>query len=207
MRILVTAGPTREFLDPVRFLSNASSGLTGFLAAQAAQARGHRVVLVAGPTTCPAPEGVKLVPVVSARDMHRAVLKAFPETDAVVMTAAVSDYRPVRTSRHKLKKTGAGQMLELAPNPDILADLGRRKKHQILIGFALEDRRAESNAIDKFRRKNLDAVILNSPAALGRRTNRVRVYTRDGWQQWPAMSKQRLGEKIIRLAERLCCAL
>jgi phosphopantothenoylcysteine decarboxylase / phosphopantothenate---cysteine ligase len=120
------------------------------------------------------------------------------------MTAAVGDYRPAKTSKHKLKKSGQNQTLELVPNPDILAELGRRKKAQRLIGFALEDRAGKSNALKKFSKKNLDAIILNSPTALGSRENQVQVYTaQTGWQTWPQTSKNRLAQKIIALAEHL----
>jgi phosphopantothenoylcysteine decarboxylase / phosphopantothenate---cysteine ligase len=206
MRILITAGPTREYLDTVRFITNASSGLTGYLTAAAAQARGHRVILIAGPTACEKPKGVKtkLVPVVSALDMYREVKKYYPKVDAVIMTAAVGDYRPARISAYKLKKSGQKLSLDLVPTPDILAELGRSKKNQRLIGFALEDRSGKTNALKKFNKKNLDAIILNSPSALGSRKNQVRVYTpQTGWQTWPTLSKTRLAQKIIILTEHL----
>ncbi|MFA5865618.1 MAG: phosphopantothenoylcysteine decarboxylase [Phycisphaerae bacterium] len=205
MRILITAGPTREYLDPVRFITNASSGITGFLTASAALSHGHKVTVISGPTQCPKPKGVKVIPVIFARDMYRETIKLFPKVDAVIMTAAVGDYRPAKPSPHKLKKTGQKQILELVPNPDILAELGRRKKkHQLLIGFALEDRAGRKNALEKFKKKNLDAIILNSPKALGDKKNRVQVYTLvQGWEMWPTMSKDRLGEKIIDLTENL----
>jgi phosphopantothenoylcysteine decarboxylase / phosphopantothenate---cysteine ligase len=202
MRILITAGPTREYIDTVRFISNASSGLTGYLTAAAAVARGHKVILISGPTACQKPKGAKVVPVISALDMYRQVMKYYSKVDAVIMTAAVGDYRLARISRHKLKKTGKAQTFDLCPNPDILAELGRGKKKQILIGFALEDLAGKANALKKFKNKNLNAILLNSPTALGSRKNQVRVYTlRTGWQAWPGMSKKRLGEKIIRLVE------
>ncbi len=204
MKILITAGPTREYIDTVRFISNASSGRTGYLTAAAAAERGHQVILVSGPTVLEKPKGVKLIPVVSALDMYRQVMKYYPKVGAVIMTAAVGDYRPVKTSKHKLKKSGRKQILELIPNPDILAELGRRKKSQILIGFALEDRAGKANALKKFKNKNLDAIVLNSPAALGSDKNQVRVYTaRDKWQSWPKTLKLRLSEKIIALTEHL----
>lgn len=204
MKILITAGTTREYIDTVRFISNASSGLTGYLTAAAGALRGHRVILVSGPTACEKPEGVKLITVVSALDMYRQVMKHYPKVDAVIMTAAVGDYRPAKTSKCKLKKSGRKQILELIPNPDILAELGRRKKNQILIGFALEDRAGKANALKKFKNKNLDAILLNSPAALGSDKNQVRVYTvRDKWQSWPKIPKIRLSERIITLTEHL----
>jgi phosphopantothenoylcysteine decarboxylase/phosphopantothenate--cysteine ligase len=207
MKILITAGPTREYLDTVRFISNASSGLTGYLTAAAGAARGHHVILVSGPTVLEKPKGVKFVPVVSALDMYRQVMKYYPKVDAVIMTAAVGDYRPAKTCTHKLKKSGQKQILDLIPNPDILAELGRRKKKQILIGFALEDRAGKANALTKFKNKNLDAILLNSPAALGSDQNQVRVYTaRDRWQAWPKTPKLHLSKKIIALAEHLAAS-
>lgn len=167
MRILVTAGPTREYLDAVRFLSSPSSGRMGFACAREAARRGHRVTLVTGPVELPDPAGVRTVRVTSAREMHRAVLRAFPGADAVLMTAAVSDYRPARARSTKIKKTGRAMTIRLAPNPDILADLGRRKSGQILVGFAVEVQDAVANALAKLRRKNLDYVVLNSPRAFG----------------------------------------
>ena len=188
MHLVVTAGPTREYLDPVRFLSNGSSGLTGFLAAEAAAARGHRVTLVTGPVALEPPAGVEVVRVVSAEEMYRAVTSVFPTADAVVMTAAVCDYRPARVSPHKVKKSPGSRALTLVRTPDILAELGRRKQPgQVLIGFALEDRRPRAAARDKLRRKNLDAIVLNSPAALGSERNRVQVLAGGRWTKWPAM--------------------
>jgi len=205
MRILITAGPTREYIDSVRFISNGSSGITGFVTAQAAQARGHKVILITGPTACEHPKGVKVIPVVSALEMYRQVIKHFPKIDAVIMTAAVGDYRVANKSRFKLKKTGETQIIELIPNPDILAELGRRKKtSQVLIGFALEDRAGRKNAMTKFKKKNLDAIILNPPRALGSERNQVQLYTADqGWQHWPVLPKQKMAEKIVTLAETL----
>lgn len=204
MHILITAGPTREYLDSVRFISNASSGLTGFLTAAAAADRGHRVTLIAGPTACDNPRGVKVIPVVSADDMYRQVLKAYPKADAVIMTAAVGDYRPATISRYKRKKGREKLILELVPTPDILAELGQRKRKQVLVGFALEDRAGKTHAMKKFRNKNLDAILLNNPRALGSPRNQVQVFTAAaGWQTWPTMPKKRLGERIVRLAEDL----
>ena len=204
MHLLVTAGPTREAIDPVRFISNRSSGVTGYEIAASAVARGHRVTLVSGPVALPAPRGVKLIRVVSADDMYRACMNAFAEVDVTIMTAAVCDYRPKRASLHKIKKTRPVMTLELVRTRDILAELGRRKRPgQILIGFALEDRRGRTAAKAKFTTKNLDAVILNSPAALGAERNKVSIYYDSAWHDWPETSKRALGRRILRLAERL----
>ncbi len=167
MRILVTAGPTREYLDDVRFLSNASSGRMGFACARAARRAGHRVTLVAGPVALPDPPGIRTVRVTSALEMRRAVLAAWPRTDAVIMTAAVGDYRPARRFRGKLKKGARSLAVRLVRTPDILRELGARKGRRILVGFALEVRDAEREALRKAREKNLDCVVLNSPRAFG----------------------------------------
>lgn len=207
MHILVTAGPTREYIDPVRFISNSSTGQMGYAVAQAAKKRGHQVTLISGPVELEPPKGIRLVSVMSADEMYREALKIFPKVDVVVMAAAVGDYKPKSKSRYKIKKDrdDIGIMLELVPNPDILAQLGRRKKdHQLLIGFALEDRAGHDHALEKFSKKNLDVIVLNSPTALGSSTNNVQVYTREyEWQRWPETTKISLGLKLVKFAESL----
>ncbi len=179
MHFLVTAGPTREYLDAVRFLSNPSSGRMGFACAREAAKRGHRVTLVTGPVELRNLPGVRTIRVGSAREMHRAVMRAFARTDAVIMAAAVSDHRPARARATKHKKTGRGMILRLAPNPDILQDLGRRKKGQLLIGFALEVQNPTANALAKARKKKLDYIVLNSPESF-RENQMSAVVFRDG---------------------------
>jgi phosphopantothenoylcysteine decarboxylase/phosphopantothenate--cysteine ligase len=163
MRILVTAGPTREPLDAVRFLSNPSSGKLGFACARAARSAGHRVTLVTGPVALPDPPGVRTVRVTTALEMRRAVLREYPRADAVVMTAAVGDYRPARRFAGKLKKDARVLTLRLVRTPDILRALGRRKGRRVLVGFALEVQDAVPEALLKYKRKNLDLVLVNSP--------------------------------------------
>lgn len=163
MRILVTAGPTREPLDAVRFLSNPSSGKLGFACARAARSAGHRVTLVTGPVALPDPPGVRTVRVTTALEMRRAVLREYPRADAVVMTAAVGDYRPARRFAGKLKKDARVLTLRLVRTPDILRALGRRKGRRVLVGFALEVQDAVHQALLKYKRKNLDLVLVNSP--------------------------------------------
>ena len=167
MRILVTAGPTREHLDDVRFLSNASSGRMGFACARAARRAGHRVTLVTGPVPLPDPPGVRTVRVTGALEMRRAVLKAYPRADAVIMTAAVGDYRPARRFPGKMKKGARVLQVRLVRTPDILRELGSRKGRRVLVGFALEVRDAAREALRKAAEKNLDLVVLNSPRAFG----------------------------------------
>ena len=137
MRFLITAGPTREYLDSVRFLTNGSSGRMGYACASAALRRGHKVVLVSGPVELPRPKGVRLVQVVSSEQMREAVCEQVPGCDCVVMTAAVCDYRPQHRHEHKLAKTGENLTLELERTTDILAELGNSGLDKVLIGFAL----------------------------------------------------------------------
>ena len=207
MHILVTAGPTREYIDPVRFISNSSTGQMGYAIARAAKKRGHRVTLISGPVNLDPPKGVRVISVVSADEMYREAQKVFSKVDVVVMSAAVGDYKPKIKSRYKIKKdrNETAITLELVPNPDILAQLGRRKKdHQLLIGFALEDRAGRDHALLKFSKKNLDVIVLNSPTALGSSTNNVQVYTREyEWQRWPETTKTSLGAKLVKFAEQL----
>lgn len=163
MRVLVTAGPTREYLDAVRFLSNASSGKMGFACATAAARAGHDVTLITGPVALPDPAGVRTIRVVSADDMYRAVMKVYPRIDAAIMTAAVGDYKPAERFAGKLKKKSETLTLRLVRTRDILKEMGRRKGSRILVGFALEVQDAVHQALLKYKKKNLDYVVLNTP--------------------------------------------
>jgi len=176
VRVLVTAGPTREYLDAVRFLSNASSGKMGFACAKAAARAGHDVTLVTGPVALPDPAGVRTVRVTSADDMYRAVLKAYPRIDAAIMTAAVGDYRPAERIAGKLKKSSASLTLRLVRTRDILREMGRRKGRRILVGFALEVQDAVHQALLKYKKKNLDYVVLNTPRTFAADRMDCRVY-------------------------------
>jgi len=167
MNILITAGPTREFIDAVRFLSNASSGRMGCALARAAKEAGARVTLVHGPLACEPPPCDERVPVGSAEEMRRAVLARAPRADAVLMAAAVADYRPAERAEGKIKKAEGERVLRLVPTPDILAELGRDKGGRVLVGFALEAENARENALRKLREKNLDLIVVNGPAAIG----------------------------------------
>ena len=159
-RILITAGPTREKIDPVRYISNYSTGVFGYEIASAAKKRGLSVTLVSGPTLLTPPKGVKFVPVESAGDMRAAVLKFIKKSDCVIMTAAVADWRPKHSVRRKMKKSGA-RNIELIENPDILAEVGRLKKKRVVVGFALETENLEKNALKKLKDKNLDIIVAN----------------------------------------------
>lgn len=199
IRFLVTAGPTREYLDDVRFLSNPSTGRMGFACAEAAVAAGHEAVLVTGPVDLPDPKGATVVRVVSARDMHRAAMKAFKTVDVVIATAAVSDYRPAARAKGKLKKGATRLTLELVKNPDILAEMGARKGNRVLIGFALEVQNARASAVAKYRAKNLDAIVLNRPATFGSASIRAEIVTEDGVVRLEA-SKRALADHLVALA-------
>ncbi len=158
--ILVTAGPTREKIDPVRYISNYSTGIIGYEIASAAKSRGLSVTLVSGPTLLKVPRGVNFVPVESAEDMRRAVLKFIKRSDCVIMTAAVADWRPKYSAKRKMKK-GPARSIELVENPDILAEIGALKKKAIVVGFALETENLEKNALKKLKDKNLDIIVAN----------------------------------------------
>ncbi|RMH05202.1 MAG: phosphopantothenoylcysteine decarboxylase [Planctomycetota bacterium] len=166
MRLLVTAGPTREDLDPVRFLSNRSSGRMGYALAAALRDLGHQVILISGPVERPAPAGVERVAVWSAREMLAACRRRWPEADGLAAVAAVADYRPARRARGKLKRRpGEPIRLDLVPNPDIVATLARRKGRRRVLGFALESGRGLERARRKLVEKNLDWIALNGPEA------------------------------------------
>src|SRR5574344_830519 len=167
MRFLVTAGPTREFIDPVRFLSNPSTGKMGFAVAAAAHAAGHSVALVAGPVTCSTPSGVRRVDVTSAREMLAAVRRELPKADVLVMTAAVADWRPAKTAAKKLKKSEMKPVLRLVRNPDILKTLRPLKGKKVFVGFAAETGDPTREAVRKCREKGLDFIVANDVAAPG----------------------------------------
>ncbi len=204
MRILITAGPTREFLDTVRFISNPSSGKMGYALAAAGVARGHDVVLVSGPTTLKPPAGVKAIHVVSAAQMAAAAKKTFATVDAAIFTAAVCDYRPALRMDRKLKKKNQRLMLELEPTEDIAASHGRRKGRRITIGFAMEDHEHRRFAADKLLRKRCDAIVLNGPENVGvdRGSVEVLVAGEEWLEPWHGTKRQIAG-RIIKLLERI----
>ncbi len=180
IRFLVTAGPTREPIDPVRFISNRSSGKMGYAVASCASARGHAVILVTGPVSIDPPSGVEVVRVETAEQMNAAVRKAFRRCDCLIMAAAVADYRPARPSRHKLKKGSAGLNLDLVRTPDILEGLKPLKAGRIVVGFAVETRDLLENAAGKLRRKGLDMIVANSAEAFDSEDSAVHFITPEG---------------------------
>ncbi len=199
MNILITAGPTREYRDPVRFISNASSGRMGLCLAEEAALRDHEVSLVLGPTALnPADAVGEVCRVTTAQQMQAAVFDRFHECDVLVMAAAVTDVRPAESAEEKVKKSDLGQHMELEPTPDILEEAGRRKEGQTLIGFAVESERIEEHGRSKLRRKNLDLLVLNRPSAMGSHRNRVYLLEESGsLEPWPEQEKTKLADRLL----------
>lgn len=176
MKILITAGPTREFIDPVRFISNPATGQLGYLLAKKAKNLSYNVTLISGPTYLDYPEGVAVVPVLSALDMFNAVLKHFPSHDVLIMSAAVSDWKPQKISPEKLKKKFVWN-LKLIPNPDILKKVIQIKKEsQIVAGFALESSHILENGWKKLKEKNMDMIIANDVSYFGQGDKKSRIF-------------------------------
>ncbi|HUI10919.1 MAG TPA: bifunctional phosphopantothenoylcysteine decarboxylase/phosphopantothenate--cysteine ligase CoaBC [Bacteroidota bacterium] len=207
-RILVTAGPTEEPIDPVRFISNRSSGKMGFAVAAAAAMRGARVTLVSGPVSLRTPRNVRRIDVRTAAEMAAAVTAEFTGTDLLVMAAAVADFAPVRQAAQKLKRgeaAGRNLVLELAENPDILKGVGAAKTRQVIVGFALETENGEENARRKLAAKHLDLIVLNNPleegAAIGGDTNVVTVIGTPGnAERLPRMAKIDVAHALLTRA-------
>jgi len=200
--VLVTAGPTREELDPIRFISNHSSGRMGYALAQAAQQRGARVILVSGPVALSAPFGVELVAVESACEMRRAVMERVADSTVVIKAAAVADYRAVLRNDQKIKKQGERLTIELERNPDILAELGRLEPRPLLVGFAAETGALQAHAAAKLAAKNLDMIVANDVTQEGAgfnvSTNVCQLLFRDGSiEPLPLMAKQELADLIL----------
>jgi phosphopantothenoylcysteine decarboxylase/phosphopantothenate--cysteine ligase len=200
-KLLITAGPNREPLDPVRYISNRSSGKMGYALARAAVRRGAEVALVSGPTALEPPVGVRLIAVITAADMHEAILKEYGQCTAVIMAAAVSDYHAASVAEKKIKRGKGPIELRLEPNPDILKELGQNKHGKWLIGFAAETEDLTANAQTKMREKNLDIVIANNVAETGSGfdgdTNIATIVDRTGvTRALPMMSKDDLADRI-----------
>ncbi len=205
-KVLITAGGTREPLDPVRYIGNRSSGKMGYALAAAAAERGAAVLLVSGPTNLPAPQGVAVVNVESAQEMRNAVLAEYPDADIVIKAAAVADYRSVAQAEHKIKKNDETLTILLEKNPDILAELGRLKTKQILIGFAAETEQLVTYATEKLNRKNADMIVANNvmlpDAGFNTDTNIVKLLYRDGRiEDLPKMEKTKLAGIIL---DKIC---
>ncbi len=209
-KVLVTAGPTQEFLDPVRFISNRSSGKMGFAIAKIAAARGAKTILISGPTSLRPSYGVEFIPVVSCAEMKEAVLSLYEDVDVVIMAAAVADFRPCYVSQ-KIKKTERLN-LELEKTEDILFVLGQRKRHQLLIGFAAETKDLLKEAQRKLQQKNLDLIVANDViqpgAGFESETNKVSLIYRSGAREnWPLMSKEAVAMRLIDRIKRILCRI
>jgi phosphopantothenoylcysteine decarboxylase / phosphopantothenate---cysteine ligase len=175
MKILITAGPTREYIDDVRFLSNASSGRMGYSLAAAAIRRGHQVILVTGPVDLMPPAGCEVHPIETTDQLRQVCIQLFPQCDGVIATAAVCDYRPVQRVSGKMSKTGQPMMLELVETSDVLAELGQHKEHRWVVGFALESQDPRNNAMRKLRMKHCDCIALNDTSAISSLTNTIEI--------------------------------
>lgn len=201
MNILITAGGTREYIDPVRFISNASTGKMGYALARAAIKAGHEVTLITAPTALRKPINAKIVEVETSAEMFKAVKDNFPKSHCLIMAAAVSDYKPQKTSKTKIKKADAELTIKLIPTQDILKWAGRHKtKNQFIAGFALEDKSLKQNAEAKLKNKKLDMIIANSPTAIAADESTIYIKTPNtDWQELPKTKKLKTAAKIIRL--------
>jgi len=204
MHFIITAGGTREYIDPVRFISNASSGKMGFALARAALKAGHKVTLISARTAQRAPSGARVVEVESAAEMFEAVKKHFSKCDCLIMAAAVSDYAPIKQAKTKIKRSGKSLTIRLKPTADILKWAGAHKKrNQIVVGFALEDRKLREQAEKKLKEKNLDMIIANRVAAICAEASAVEIKGRDcGWLRVEKASKDAVAKYIIGRIER-----
>ena len=204
MHLLITAGGTREYIDPVRFITNASSGRMGYALARAGIEAGHMVTLISASDLQP-PVGADFVGVYSAAGMFKAVKKHFPGCDCLIMAAAVSDYTPVKQAKSKIKKTDKPLTIKLKPTADILKWAGKhKKKNQVVVGFALEDKAIRTRAEKKLKEKKIDMIIANTPAAIGSDASSVQIKTTGGkWQKIPQADKTKTAKKIISLVGSL----
>ena len=204
-KILVSAGPTYEFIDPVRFIGNHSSGKMGFAIAEEAASRGASVTLITGPVHLTTPEQVYRKDVVSAEEMKNAILHYFDDSDVLIMAAAVADYKPKVVSDEKIKKKNAKLSLELVKTDDILKEIVKNKKQQFVVGFALETNNEQENAKQKLVHKNLDAIVLNSlndtGAGFGHDTNKVTIITANEEKTYTLKSKKEVAVDILNFIE------
>jgi len=207
MRILITSGPTRQYLDPVRYLTNASSGRMGSALAEACLAAGHEALVVSGPVDVAYPAAVEVVPVISTEEMLEACLDAFPTCDGLIGAAAPCDYRPIRVAPHKLAKTGGALKLHLVETPDVVALCGAIKEHQWIVAFALETQDQRMRALQKLERKSADLIVLNGPGAIHATQTDIEIIDRRG-EILAALSgsKRTVAEGILRVVhQRLIC--
>ena len=204
MNILVSAGPTREFFDSVRFISNPSSGKMGYAIAREAARRGHEVTLVSGPVALKPPVGVTTIPVVTADEMARACKRAFRQANVAIMTAAVCDYKPKVQLKLKQAKKAKARRVVLEPTEDIAAAMGQRKGKRLLIGFAMEDHDPYTHAERKLQKKNCDLIVLNGPENVGSSQAVVEFFSvADGWSEPSRGSKILIARRLIQRVEAM----
>ncbi|MCK4994047.1 MAG: phosphopantothenoylcysteine decarboxylase [Candidatus Omnitrophica bacterium] len=209
--ILITAGPTREFIDPIRFISNPSTGTIGYILAQSAKRRGNDVVLLSGPTHLDAPVGVKTVCFNSALELKKCTDRFFDWADIIICTAAVADFRPAKISNRKIKKDNGLPEIKLVKNPDILKGLARKKKNKVLIGFALETENVVENSLKKLKSKNLDLIVGNllseKSVPFGKRQLTAFLIEGGNVKKHSKISKKMLARIILDRADKLCYIL
>jgi phosphopantothenoylcysteine decarboxylase/phosphopantothenate--cysteine ligase len=205
IKFLISAGPTYESIDPVRFIGNHSSGKMGFSIAKAAQKRGAEVQLVTGPVNLITPDNIERIDVVSATEMKKEIKKRFKDVDVLIMSAAVADYQPLNIADQKIKKKDNDLSITLKKTPDILREIAKLKKKQIVVGFALETENEKKNAYNKLKHKNLDAIILNSladkGAGFGHDTNKITLITPSEERNFDLKSKDLVAEDILNFIE------
>lgn len=204
--VLITAGPTYEAIDPVRFIGNHSSGKMGFSLAEEAVRRGAKVILISGPTSQKADhKNIEIHRVTSAKEMYDEVFKYYEKVDIAIASAAVADYAPKIVAKEKIKKSEEEFTIELVKNPDILKTMGEKKKHQFLVGFALETQNEEENAKSKLQKKNLDMIVLNSlrdeGAGFQKDTNKVKILTHSEQKEFSLKSKDEVAKDILDFVE------
>ncbi|MFN3527498.1 MAG: bifunctional phosphopantothenoylcysteine decarboxylase/phosphopantothenate--cysteine ligase CoaBC [Candidatus Altarchaeaceae archaeon] len=200
--VIVTAGGTREFIDPIRFIGNPSTGKTGYAIAKAFLKRNFNVILISAPTCLKIPkhENLKFISVVSAIDMKKAIDENFDNADIIISAAAISDYRPEKKFDFKIKKTEDEINLKLIRNPDILEELGKRKGNKILVGFSVETENLIENSKLKLKNKNLDLIVANDISSFGSEKSKVTIIKSNGEiLNLPLMSKQKIANKIVEI--------
>ncbi|MDO8734659.1 MAG: phosphopantothenoylcysteine decarboxylase [Elusimicrobiota bacterium] len=196
--VLITAGPTKEYIDPVRFISNDSSGKMGYLLAEESKKKGAKVILISGPTNLNPPKNVKVINVVSAEQMFGYVKKYFGKCDVFISCAAVGDYRIKKFSKNKIKKTGNSINLKLIPNPDILFEISKTKGSRILVGFALESESLIKNAKRKLKEKKLDIIIANKVDSMNSDKMTGAIISKNKIEKFKNIPKKLLAEKITK---------
>jgi len=207
-KILVTAGPTREEIDPVRYITNHSSGKMGYALANASVQMGAETTLITGPTNLKPPEGLNVISITTTIELQKAVLKEYKKTDCLIMAAAPADYRPSKRDSKKIKRTGDNLAIELSPTDDILKEVSKiKKKNQLTIGFALETDNEIENARRKLKDKALDLIVLNQPgpdSGFNTDTNRVTIITpKKKAITWPLSSKQDIADKLLEFIQKM----